>query len=914
MFDFQEKTSILNLKNKLAELEQKLQDQNEIIEEFQKKISEVSDFKYADGIASWEYDIASNVGNCSPGLYKLHGLEPEPHFNPEKFISLIIPDDQKNAEETIRALINNPDQTTTSFTYRIIKNSDIRRILTKAQIITDGEGKIYQIFGTSQDITDIAGFFNKTINYTEKIISASEFNTEYVCINKLGDGSFVDVNHRCCRLFGISRAKIIGKNISELDLSFEVENLEALKTLLKNQRQIERFIVKFISKNGKIYWLSTSCKIIILENVEHILFNSIEITEAEKNVPKSDYSDILFDENEGRFEEILNNVPFAYSRVNKTGRWEYANKKWLQMYNISYTELKGKYYDYIFPNYAKEQELNHLNDALAGKIVTGESSRINQDKVVYFSYHLIPIIKKEEIIGVDLYHLDISKTKVAEESLKASREKYRIIRENIPVIVYSLIPGRETAGIFISGRVEELTGYNYLEFYSDVSLWQKLQYENDKNYYKLKVEEHRRNKTQLNIEYRIKTKTNEIKWVRDVATPLLDEKFEIERINGFLEDISERKNAEKALKMSEVKFRSLFEDSKDCIYITSSHGQIVDINPAGLDLFGYTKEEMLKMNATLLYEDIADRIQFQKILEEHGYVKDYLVYLKRKSGEIRTCLLTTSASRNDKSEIRGYQGIVRDITESKKAEIELIEAKEKAEKADRLKTEFLAQMSHEIRTPVNTILSFTSLIKSEFSEKVAGELPEYFAILDRAGKRIIRTIDLVLNMAEIQTGSFSPKLEQMDITSILMDLYSEYKAIAKDKGLNLKLNVPKNNVNIIADEYSTTQILANLIDNAIKYTLLGEINLSVDAESDEVKLNISDTGIGISKEYLPDLFSTFTQEEQGYTRKFEGSGLGLALVKHYCKLNKAEILVESKKGEGTIFTVVFKKYPCSTDC
>ncbi len=239
---------------------------------------------------------------------------------------------------------------------------------------------------------------------------------------------------------------------------------------------------------------------------------------------------------------------------------------------------------------------------------------------------------------------------------------------------------------------------------------------------------------------------------------------------------------------------------------------------------------------------------------------------------------------------------------------ELSEAKEKAERADRLKTTFLAQMSHEIRTPINAMLSLSSLLKDDLEDKVDEESKVSFQLINKAGLRIIRTIDLLLNLSEIQTGTYEIIKKEFNLYSdILGKIILEYKKQALDKGIEIKMKLLTDDTNIVADFYTVEQIFMHLIDNAVKYTNDGNIIIKLFRDK-ENKLNVevSDTGIGITGEYLPKLFEPFTQEDEGYTRKYDGNGIGLSLVKNYCEMNNAEIEVESKKGVGTTFRVLFK--------
>ncbi|MEI7813063.1 MAG: GAF domain-containing sensor histidine kinase [Ignavibacteria bacterium] len=241
-------------------------------------------------------------------------------------------------------------------------------------------------------------------------------------------------------------------------------------------------------------------------------------------------------------------------------------------------------------------------------------------------------------------------------------------------------------------------------------------------------------------------------------------------------------------------------------------------------------------------------------------------------------------------------------------EKELIIAKDEAEKSDRLKTEFLAQMSHEIRTPVNSILCFTSLLENELIDKIPEELKSCFTAIDNGSRRLIRTIDMILNMSQFQSDSYEANYRNINLTNMFFEkMIEEFHPIARTKNLKLCLLKQTTDAVIYADTYTLEQIFINLIDNAIKFTVSGEINIIVyRGVNSEICVDVKDTGLGISRDYLSGLFTPFTQEEMGYTRKFEGNGLGLALVKKYLEINRAKIFVNSEKNVGTTFSIIFR--------
>ncbi|MCL4549657.1 MAG: HAMP domain-containing histidine kinase [Bacteroidetes bacterium] len=240
---------------------------------------------------------------------------------------------------------------------------------------------------------------------------------------------------------------------------------------------------------------------------------------------------------------------------------------------------------------------------------------------------------------------------------------------------------------------------------------------------------------------------------------------------------------------------------------------------------------------------------------------------------------------------------------------ELVKTKNEALKADAMKSEFLAQMSHEIRTPINTILNATSLLQDDLPGLSDDEKKEIFDMIKTGSGRIIRTIDLILNMSEIQTGSYKKHIEELDLfRDILRPLIVEFTYSAAQKGLSLSLNPQsKRDYKFFSDRYSVTQIFSNLIDNAIKYTKEGSVTINIAEDEKSIIVDIMDTGIGISQSYFENMFKPFSQEDSGYTRHFEGNGLGLSLVKRYCETNDAKISVQSEKGKGSKFTVTFPK-------
>lgn len=242
----------------------------------------------------------------------------------------------------------------------------------------------------------------------------------------------------------------------------------------------------------------------------------------------------------------------------------------------------------------------------------------------------------------------------------------------------------------------------------------------------------------------------------------------------------------------------------------------------------------------------------------------------------------------------------------KKAYKELEIAKQEAEKFAMLKSHFLSQMSHEIRTPFNIIIGGIELLKFQTSS-ADPELKETFDLMETGSRRIIRTMDEIIEMSKLKSGNYEVHFENIDLDNeILLKIVDTYKALAEEKGIELDYQNTAGDSKVQADNFMLFQIFNEIIDNAVKYTSRGGVDVRLSRTAGgKLCVKVKDTGVGISKEYLAHIFEPFTQEETGYTRKFEGNGLAMALAKKYAELNNLSISVSSAKNEGTEFTVSF---------
>lgn len=302
----------------------------------------------------------------------------------------------------------------------------------------------------------------------------------------------------------------------------------------------------------------------------------------------------------------------------------------------------------------------------------------------------------------------------------------------------------------------------------------------------------------------------------------------------------------------------------------------------------------------------------------------YSFYTKKKNDNIlleKNILLREEveiALRKNEKELRSHQNnlenLVRDrtkkleneIIEHKETEEALLMAIERAEIANNAKSVFLANMSHELRTPLVGILGYSDLLTTIVKDEDAKEMADG---INRTGNRLLNTLSLVLDLARIESDKFEIDISQVDIIKEMKETYQNFKAMAEKKNLKLNLNVHAGSFFHATDLSMFKVILDNLVNNAIKFTKKGEINLTTEIvrenDLDKLILSVSDTGVGIKRSEIPLIFEEFKQLSEGLTKDFQGSGLGLSITKKFVNLLGGKIKVKSELGKGSTFIITF---------
>ncbi|GAB4140402.1 MAG: hypothetical protein Fur0015_10700 [Ignavibacteriales bacterium] len=340
------------------------------------------------------------------------------------------------------------------------------------------------------------------------------------------------------------------------------------------------------------------------------------------------------------------------------------------------------------------------------------------------------------------------------------------------------------------------------------------------------------------------------------------------------------------------------------------------INSALQNFFSIKKDEIIGNNfITFLSQFTSDKLQsanfLRSILEKKEKSSAFLYKLnflpdKNNSIQIKIENLFENFSLVKFDTINFMMKEVETKHEAEKNHLKKLinEARNLAEQTKKI---FLYQISHEIRTPLSAILSFASLIKEELREHIKPDLETGFEVISRGGDRVIRTVDLMLNMSEVLTNSYRFNPQKLDFfTDVFYSIFNKNKKYANEKEIYFEYENDIKFDTVWADEFMLQNIIDNIINNAIKFTNDGGVKIKLfNNENGNLVCEVSDTGIGISEEYLDRIFQAFTQEDEGTLRKFDGNGLGLSLTKRYCEINNIKFNLQSKKNSGCKVTLEF---------
>jgi PAS domain S-box-containing protein len=390
----------------------------------------------------------------------------------------------------------------------------------------------------------------------------------------------------------------------------------------------------------------------------------------------------------------------------------------------------------------------------------------------------------------------------------------------------------------------------------------------------------------------------------------------------------ERKKLDQRLRDQHFYTRSLIESNIDALMTTDPQGIITDVNKQTEALTGCTRDELIGAPFKNYFTD-PDRAEagINRVLTE-GKVIDYELTARARDGTLTVVSYNATTFHDRDRSLQGVVAASRDVTALRRFEHALKQKNLELEEASRMKSEFLANMSHELRTPLNAIIGFSEVLRDGLTGEMTQQQRGFVGDIYTSGKHLLSLIDDILDLSKVEAGKMTLDLEPVQVSSLLMNSLSIVRERAAARRVHLDIDAPPDLGPIEADARKVKQIVYNLLFNAVKFSheggrvtlrasraARGEVgqrsgswaarSLPLPASEFEefLKISVTDSGIGIPSDGLEELFTPFTQIDSGLARKFEGTGLGLAMVKLLAELHCGTVAVESEVGEGSCFAV-----------
>ncbi|KAF0194486.1 MAG: PAS/PAC sensor hybrid histidine kinase [Bacteroidetes bacterium] len=709
------------------------------------------------------------------------------------------------------------------------------------------------------------------------------------------DEKIVFANQVCEDVTGVSPVNLLGVSIFEF-----VDEQDRKEIALHHSNLIEGSIKshnKTFSvnhRNGEKHWLSVNSVRIEWNGRPATLNMGTDITEKR-------LMDELLRESEEQFSAIYENVQDVFFQTGLDGIIHKISPSIKHFAQFDKEELIGTP---VTDLYANPDERGGLLTALLRSREVRDYElklRTKTGEIMYVSLNARLILDAEgRPLHVDGALRDITGRKLAEEALQQSYNLLNNLTAMVPGVVYQyrLYPDGHSCFPVSSRGMYDIYEVTPEEVRTDASIVFSRLHPDDRESVVETILNSAKNQTLYHSDFRVILPEKGLRWRHCDARPeLLEDGSTL--WYGIISDITESKLAEEAL----VKFQTAIENSNTSILITNGNGIIEYANPFCLEISGFTWEEIKGKGPGILSSGYHDNVFYDELWKtiRAGKTWEGEFYNKKKNGQFFWENAIISPIHNASGEITHFVAIKTDITAAKKIREELINAKDRAEESDRLKSAFLANMSHEIRTPMNGILGFTELLKTP--GLTGEEQREYIQIIKKSGDRMLNIINDIIDISKIESGQVTVSINETNVNEVVEYIYNFFRPETDQKGIQFMYSVglPFTDAVLKTDREKVYAILTNLVKNAIKFTRTGFIEFGYVRKTGMLEFFVRDSGAGIPEEHKSFIFERFRQGSESLSRNYEGAGLGLSISKAYVELLGGDIWVESEPGKGSAF-------------
>jgi len=912
-------------------------------------------------LGSWEFDVVNQKGWWSNQMYKMLGFE---EFKEVPSFDIYLEHIHEEDREYINKVLQNMSNGIES-EIKILRTSTdlgpVRYFLPTYKVLRDSKGAIIKFTGTLYDITDrkLSEDVLEKLNRELRAISTCNqtllrVNDEQTLLNEVCRIICEEADYLFAWVGYIMNDEY--KSINPVAFyGFEEGYLKGAKISWSEETEYGRGPVGTAVRTGRINYsqnISTDEKMkpwrksaiqrgynsvmaFPLKDENQKPFGILAVYSSEKNIFTSDEiklmaelaDDLAFGitvlrnsaerrkaeealrESEERYRIITENTVDTIAVFDLNLKPIYMSPSVFKLRSYTVEEslqqtldqiLTPKSFEIVSKVFDKQIELESDRNADPNRTVMLELEEYRKDGTVIWVELTASFLRDLDLKPTAILTVtrDITERKRNEEIISTSERRFKELANLLPQTVFEadlngqIIFANETALTTFGYSNEDIVkGINIMDMVSE-----KYKIESVENMQKVLKELY-----SYENEFEMRRKDGSTFPALAFISPIIQDKKTI-GYRGTIVDITQRKQSENELR----RLSEAVSQSPASIIITDLNGNINYVNNTFEEVSGYKFEEVVNKNPRVLKSGQVPKERYSELWTtvKSGNTWRGELLNKRKNGELYWEDVVISPLKDKEGKTINYLGVKQDITEKKEMLQELIEAKEEAEEMNRVKTIFFANMSHELRTPFVGIMGFAELLTETLTDPEAKEMAE--GIL-RTSIRMKDTLTKILDLSKLEVNEIQTFPRKVNIKELLSSVYKQYSIAAVKKNLSFNTHVNVGEPFIYTDEILLSEILNNLISNAIIYTNKGGIDLYAENRSKEGKqlliIKVADTGIGIPTEKQELVWREFRQASEGTTRSYQGTGLGLSISKKYAELLGGKIFLESKEGSGSTFTL-----------
>jgi len=757
-------------------------------------------------------------------------------------------------------------------------------------VLKGAEGKTVGSVGIIRDITRLKNTERKLIESEERYRTIFENSAVAITLTDENE-NIISWNKYAEDLLGMDREDLFMKPVESLYPPEEWMKIRAENVRRKGmQHHLETKIIR-----GSNELIDADISLSVLKNHKGEVIGSIgvikDITERKKIERRLAFERELL-------QSLLDNIPDSIYFKDEKSRFIKVNKAKAEHSNVTPEEMIGKT-DFDFLQEEEAREI-HIDDNLVmktGQPIINKIEKItDMDGVKHWvSVTKTPRYDKEGgVIGTMGISRDVTELKKAEEEVIESEKKFRDIFDSTSdFLLYLDINGNILDINNTAIKMGDLEKEKVIS--KPFSKLRRVFSPEDLKKHLEAITKSARGEKTKDYETDLITKDG-IKYRFLFSNDLIKEKDEIIGILIRGRDVTQRQRAWDELVKLEEKYRVLAETSADGVLTIDPLGRLTYVNPSFERMCSRRKSQIL---ATLFRDYLSDDSVY--------FFQQIFIDTRKKDEKIENVELELVNADDDmipievniaplkkNDEFAGMVCTVRDITERKKVEEEL-------KKSERLKTEFMNIAAHELKSPVTPIKGYLDLIIKD--EAASGKVKNWARISLRNSERLMKLVNDILDVSRLDTDTMRFDMEKLDSADILGEITEDMKPTIADKNLEFITNIPKDLPNILGDRNRLSQVLKNILGNAVKFTDHGSITIGAQTKNKHLIIYVEDTGIGISKDELKKIFTKFYQAYTGDDRKSEGTGLGLFICKEIIEKHNGKIWAESELGKGSKFVI-----------